>query len=434
MSRCAAVFSAALGIGAAALDRELGQRQRREADQDRHRRELGRDEHARGREQRGRAPPQSHDRGRATGESRHDACRRDDRGQHDTDDDGRNRVEQRADRRAMDEILLQQVVGGRRLDFDADELCVERRRHDFAGSESGRADEHDLAAHGVGGQLAGEDVGRGEIRERPLLAAEAEQQVAAAVERHVAIADRQDGRVGVRDAKHHSSGRACGDHGGEREAGIHAALELRQQGHAAQDPVAIRRGVHESGPARGFREDRQVAHGRRGLEHRRRDRRIGRLDDRERRGMQHARTLRRRGRVELQAVSEYDRRPAQRARERFVRRLTFRSRARRDMAIGFGEHDIDRDDGCTRVAQARDQLSDDVAPPRPLADRFQAALIHVHDDDGRIGLLRLRHPDDHVVRRIVQPRERGGAQQRENRDEHHRQEAAGENEATPGSA
>ena len=83
-----------------------------------------------------------------------------------------------------DEVLLQQVVGDGGLNLDAGKERVERRRHDLAGAERRRADEHDLVLEGVGADLAREHVDGRDVGERPLGAAIAQQQVALAVERH----------------------------------------------------------------------------------------------------------------------------------------------------------------------------------------------------------------------------------------------------------
>jgi hypothetical protein len=87
--------------------------------------------------------------------------------------------------RPPQEVLLEQIVGDRRLDFDAREERIERRRHDFACAERRRAQEDDLPVERAGLQPAIEDIDRRHVRERLLAAAVSDEQIAAAVERHV---------------------------------------------------------------------------------------------------------------------------------------------------------------------------------------------------------------------------------------------------------
>ena len=54
-------------------------------------------------------------------------------------------------------------------------------------------------------------------------------------------------------------------------------------------------------------------------------------------------------------------------------------------AIGFREDDVERHRRGPEIAQAGDELSDDVPAPGPLADGRQAAIVDVHDDDAAVG-------------------------------------------------
>jgi hypothetical protein len=86
--------------------------------------------------------------------------------------------------RPDNEILLQQVVGNRRLDFDSDKQRVQRCRHHFAGAKRGRADEHDFAGQRAWSDSPVKDIRRRQVRKRPLRATVAKQQIALPVERH----------------------------------------------------------------------------------------------------------------------------------------------------------------------------------------------------------------------------------------------------------
>jgi hypothetical protein len=93
-------------------------------------------------------------------------------------------------------------------------------------------------------------------------------------------------------------------------------------------------------------------------------------------------------------------------------------------AIGFGEDDIERDRGRAHVAQARDEPGDDIAAPRPLADRRQTPLVDVNDEDAIAGRLRDSRPHHGVVDRIVEAWEKPGAIHGENRRDEYWNDAA----------
>ena len=61
-------------------------------------------------------------------------------------------------------------------------------------------------------------------------------------------------------------------------------------------------------------------------------------------------------------------------------------------AIGFGKDDVEADDDGAEFGQARDQVGDARARPRPLAERLQAFLVDIDDDDRPLlGDARLEH-------------------------------------------
>ena len=50
-------------------------------------------------------------------------------------------------------------------------------------------------------------------------------------------------------------------------------------------------------------------------------------------------------------------------------------------AVGFGKDDVEADDDGAELGQARDQVGDAGARPRPLAERLEAFLVDIDDDD-----------------------------------------------------
>ena len=150
--------------------------------------------------------------------------------------------------------------------------------------------------------------------------------------------------------------------------------------------------------------------------------------------MQHARTRRASGGIERHAVAEHDATPAKRSRQFIVRRDAC-TRAGSEAAnaavpIGFREDDVQRNRRCAHVPQPRDEAADAIATPGPLADRRQAPLIDVNDDDAVAGRPRASRPQQAVVHRVVQPREPCGSIEGENSREEDRNEAAQKNQPT----
>ena len=60
-------------------------------------------------------------------------------------------------------------------------------------------------------------------------------------------------------------------------------------------------------------------------------------------------------------------------------------------SVGLGEHDIEGDNERAHLGQPRDQVGDARARPRPLAERLEAFLVDIDDDDRP--LCRLRAAD-----------------------------------------
>ena len=92
-----------------------------------------------------------------------------------------------------DEVLLQQVVGDRGLDFDAGKQRIERRGDDLARSERGGADEHNLVLEACR-RASGRSARRPPRRTGTSVsgASIAQQQIALAVERHVRLSSSND--------------------------------------------------------------------------------------------------------------------------------------------------------------------------------------------------------------------------------------------------
>ena len=84
--------------------------------------------------------------------------------------------------------------------------------------------------------------------------------------------------------------------------------------------------------------------------------------------------------VERHRITEDDTSTAQRVGQRDVGRD-----ATGLESIRFGEHHVERDDSRTEIAHAGDQVANDIASPRPLADRGETALVDVDDGDAIAG-------------------------------------------------
>jgi hypothetical protein len=103
--------------------------------------------------------------------------------------------------RTAQEIALQNGVGDGGLHLHADEPRIVWCRHQLLRAQRGGADEHQFVAERAVGGARVHHIGRRHVREGAPAAAEAQQQVAASVERQRAIADRQRRRVGVDGAQ-----------------------------------------------------------------------------------------------------------------------------------------------------------------------------------------------------------------------------------------
>ena len=80
------------------------------------------------------------------------------------------------------------------------------------------------------------------------------------------------------------------------------------------------------------------------------------------------------------------------------------------------------------VPQAGDQPADDVAAPRPLADRRQAPIVDVDDDDAAAGRFRAGRSQQDVVDRVVEAGEKRGAKHPEHSRDQHGNDAAQKNQ------
>ena len=135
---------------------------------------------------------------------------------------------------ALDEILLQQIVGDRRLDFDAGKERIERRRDDLARAEGRRPDEDDLVLEHVRRQLPAHHVDRRDVGERAFRTAIAEQEIALAVERDGPAVEQQRRRVHVGDAQRHVARAEDRRERGQREARIDLSVALDEDRRAPQ--------------------------------------------------------------------------------------------------------------------------------------------------------------------------------------------------------
>ena len=140
-------------IGALPLAREASDGHRRECRQQSHGRKERRDEDAARRHQLDGTEP---DPGETDSDSRR-APRQTEpphqQGREKPEPDDQLRLEHAGVLGALDEVLLQEIVGDRRLDFDAGKERVERRRDDLARAEGRRPDEDDLVLEHVRLQL-----------------------------------------------------------------------------------------------------------------------------------------------------------------------------------------------------------------------------------------------------------------------------------------
>ena len=161
---------------------------------------------------------------------------------------------------------------------------------------------------------------------------------------------------------------------------------------------------------------------------------VRRTDDGGAERVQHARARAERRRVERQPVAEHDAPLPQRGGELAVRRHV-RSGIPGALGallvpIGFREDDVEGDDRRARVPQPGNQPANDVAAPRPLTDRGQAAFVDVDDDDAGGWRRCLCRPQEQVVGRVIQSSDERRPVQHEHRREDDGQRA-GEDDETP---
>ena len=208
--------------------------------------------------------------------------------------------------------------------------------------------------------------------------------------------------------------------------GIDAAAELDQQRNAPEQAVGIRRRVEESRGAGRLCQHGKIADGAGRLE----ERLFGGIvlaHDREAERMRHARDWRVWDAVERHRVAEHHATGPQRLGQRLVGRG-----ARAFVAVGFREDDVERDRGRAEIAKAGDQLADDVAAPRPLADRGQAAVVDVDDDDPAARRPGRRGAHERVVGAVFPvPQERRAVEREQGSDERGHQAAQHHEAAGP---
>ena len=203
------------------------------------------------------------------------------------------------------EIAAQQIVGDRRLNFDAGEPRIERRRHHLPAAERRGPDEDDGVLEDVSGIAAGEHVDRRDVGKRTLRATVAEEQVASAVERNRAGGELE--RRGVLVLRAQGNRRRAGrrENRRERKSRVGGPVVIDDQGHAPEDAVGVRHGVEEAGPAGGSRQRRQAADRALGVKQRDVDAFVLRLDHGDGEGMEDAVAAAAVG-PERQRVAEHD--------------------------------------------------------------------------------------------------------------------------------
>ena len=161
---------------------------------------------------------------------------------------------------AREEVAAQQVVGDRRLDFDAGEPRVERRGHDLAAAERGCADEDDRVLEDVAGVAPPESTSTAETYGNAALAC-----------RGSGAAGCFGRRAGSRPVVSSSDvvfsfrrgarrpGAGGGENGRERQARIGVAVVVDDERHAPEDAVGVGHRVEEARPAGGLRQRGQAA-------------------------------------------------------------------------------------------------------------------------------------------------------------------------------
>src|SRR5262249_27409435 len=96
--------------------------------------------------------------------------------------------------------------------------------------------------------------------------------------------------------------------------------------------------------------------------------------------------------------------------------------------IGLGKDDVERDRRGAGVSKPRDEASDHIASPRPLADRGQTPLVDVDDDDAGCWRPRTRRSLEQVGRGIVEAPEESRTVLDQECGDDHRHRAAEEQE------
>ena len=246
------------------------------------------------------------------------------------------------------------------------------------------------ARHAIRGDAAFQHIDGGDVA-RLVVRREMHPKLAVAVGRHL--------KAGQRDAL--DAGRIHPDQDGAG-AGRHPqhlegqrrhdlALRLHDHRHAPHDAVALGADAEQPAPGGGVFEDRNVSQQPREVEHER-------TSDRRRASRRRPAAAAHRacGCDRRQAgLAEHDPRLLDRvghdlivARQRaqlvpgfLVEIAKDVRRERRRQPVGLGEDDVEGDGGGAELGQARDQVGDARARPRPLAELAQAFLVDIDDDD-----------------------------------------------------
>ena len=325
------------------------------------------------------------------------------------------------------EVALQQIVRGRRMDFHAREERVERSGDDLPRPERRCPNEHQLVGERPRAHATCQDVGSGHVWERALRTAVPHQQIALAIEGDGAIGrasgDDQRGPVHVGDPDRRRPGASGHRYGRERERRINVAVVLDEHGHAPKDAVRIGSGVEEPGDTGRLRETFEIAHRAGRLEERCAERFIRRLYDGETHRMVHACSGHVVGAIEGHGVAEDDAAAAKRGAERIVG-----GHGAALEAIRLGEHDVQRDDGRAEIAKIGHECSDHVPSPRPLPDRGETAFVHVDDDDPAADRT-CRHPAHQpVIDVVLEAEQYRGTVERQHRDDEGGEQTAQQNQ------
>ena len=124
-----------------------------------------------------------------------------------------------------------------------------------------------------------------------------------------------------------------------------------------------------------------------------------------------------RGALERQGITNHNAARPKRVSQRFVGVRAF-------VSVGLRENDVERDGGRPEIPQTRDEIADDIATPGPLADRRQAAFVHVHNHDLAAGRMRPGRANHRVVDAVFEPLEELGPVDREPDHDKRRQQTS----------